>query len=253
MLSASSSAAVAAPAAPATPRRRRKEARPHELLDAALALFAEKGFAATRCEEVAARAGVSKGTLFLYFPTKEDLFKAVVRTNLSPLIAEGRDIADAFEGPTAELLRLLLSSWWERVGGTAAGSITKIVVAEVRNFPDLAQFYVDEVVDPAHRLLSQTLRRGLERGEFRPVPVHDAIHALVAPLLFLAMHKHSIGACPVRGAAALDEASVIATHIDLMLHGLAQQPRTAPGAAVISAPGRSQGQVPRRAGRRAVR
>src|SRR3954471_19692340 len=101
-------------------RERRKEARPGELLDAALALFVEKGFTATRSEEVAARAGVSKGTLYLYYPSKEELFKAVVRHNLSNLIAEGIELADSFEGSSSELLVLLMQTWWERVGDTPA-------------------------------------------------------------------------------------------------------------------------------------
>jgi AcrR family transcriptional regulator len=205
---------------PVPTRQRRKDARPQELLDAALQLFVEKGFAATRSEEVAARAGVSKGTLYLYFPSKEELFKAVVRTNLSSLIAEGQQIADAHEGSTSELLRRLMQTWWQRVGFTPAGGISKIIVAEVRNFPDLAQFYVDEVVLPANKLLAGTLQRGIDRGEFRPVPVADAVHALIAPSLFLAMHKHSIGACPVRGAMPMNADSVIDTQIDLMLRGL---------------------------------
>jgi AcrR family transcriptional regulator len=201
-------------------RQRRKEARPQELLDAALALFVEKGFAATRSEEVAARAGVSKGTLYLYFPSKEELFKAVVRSNLSALIAEGQTIADGFDGPTSDLLRLLLRTWWARIGLTPAGGITKVILAEVRNFPDLAQFWVDEVILPAQQLLAGTIRRGIDRGEFRAVPVHDAVHALVAPSLFLAMHKHSIGACPVQGVPLLHEGDVIDTQIDLVLKGL---------------------------------
>lgn len=207
---------------PPTPpaRQRRKDARPQELLDAALELFVEKGFAATRSEEVAARAGVSKGTLYLYFPSKQELFKAVVRTNLSSLIAEGQQLANCFEGTTAELLRLLMQIWWQRIGFTAAGGISKIIIGEVRNFPDLAQFYVDEVIVPAHQLLASTLQRGIDRGEFRPVPIGDAVHALVAPSMFLAMHKHSIGACPVKGALAMNEDSVIDTQIDLMLQGL---------------------------------
>jgi len=213
---------------PVPVRRRRKEARPQELLDAALELFAEKGFAATRSEEVAARAGVSKGTLYLYFPSKEELFKAVVRTNLATLIAEGQGIADSYQGSTSELLRLLLLKWWQRVGFTPAGSITKIIIAEVRNFPDLAQFYVDEIVLPAHRLLSQTLQRGIDRGEFRPVPVHEAVHALVAPSIFMAMYKHSIGACPVRGDVPLDESAIIDTQIDLMRRGLEVRAPAAP-------------------------
>jgi AcrR family transcriptional regulator len=229
---------------PSTPhtRQRRKDARPQELLDAALQLFVEKGFAATRSEEVAARAGVSKGTLYLYFPSKAELFKAVVRTNLSYLIAEGQQIANAYEGPTCELLRLLMQTWWQRVGFTAAGGISKIIIAEVRNFPDLAQFYVDEVVLPAHKLLAGTLQRGIDRGEFRPVPLADAVHALVAPSLFLAMHKHSIGACPVRNGVPMNANSVIDTQIDLMLMGL-QVRGGAP-----AAPSRSTGRPRRRPG-----
>ena len=75
------------------PRKRRKEARPSELLEAALELFVEKGFAATRLEDVASRAGVSKGTLYLYFENKDALFKAVVQEGIIPVIAENEAIA----------------------------------------------------------------------------------------------------------------------------------------------------------------
>src|SRR3990167_2771908 len=97
-------------------RKRRKDARPGELLDAALDLFVEKGFAATRAEEVAARAGVSKGTLFLYFPSKEELFKAVVRENISGRFLEWNDEFERFEGTAAEMLAYCMTVWWERVG-----------------------------------------------------------------------------------------------------------------------------------------
>jgi AcrR family transcriptional regulator len=211
---------------PSPVRRRRKQARPQELLNAALELFVEKGFSATRSDEVASRAGVSKGTLYLYFPSKEELFKAVVRTNISALIAEGQQIADQFEGPSAQLLRLLMQTWWQRVGDTHAGGIFKIIISEVRNFPELAQFYTDEVILPAHRLISGTLQRGIERGEFRAVPVDEATHTLIAPLLFQALHKHSIGACPVLGPD-MNPTMLIDTQMDLMLHGLERVPERA--------------------------
>lgn len=205
----------------ATPpaRQRRKQARPQELLNAALELFVEKGFSATRSEQVAARAGVSKGTLYLYFPSKEELFKAVVRSNISALIAEGQQLADHFEGSSAQLLRLLMHTWWQRVGDTRAGGIFKIVITEVRNFPELAQFYSDEVILPAHRLITGTLQRGIRRGEFRAVPLDETTHTLIAPLLFQALHKHSVGACRLPGAQP-SPARLIDTQIDLMLHGL---------------------------------
>ena len=206
-------------AAMATARQRRKEARPQELLDAALELFVEKGFAATRAEEVAARAGVSKGTLYLYYPSKEELFKAVVRQNLCALIAEGSQIAVAFEGSSSELLKLLMATWWERVGSTPASGIFKIMMAEVRNFPELAQFYIDEVILPSHELLGSTIERGIRRGEFREVPIDDAVHVLIAPMIFICLNKHSFGACPVRGPEISPD-SMIATQLDLMLRGL---------------------------------
>src|SRR5574337_1994854 len=212
---------------PAPPRQRRKAARPQELLQAALELFVEKGFAATRSEEVASRAGVSKGTLYRYFPSKAELFKAVVRHNLSALIAEGQHIADRFAGPCGELLRRLLHGWWARVGSGPAGGIFKIIVAEVRNFPEIAQFYLDEVAQPAERLIAGTLQRGIERGEFRPVPVAEATRALIAPMLFLSLHRHSIGALPAR---SVDPEAVIDAQVDLVLHGLTPIPRPRPPA-----------------------
>ena len=202
------------------PRQRRKESRPQELLDAALALFVEKGYTATRAEEVARRAGVSKGTLYLYYPSKEELFKAVVRHNLGSLIAEGKELAGQFEGSTSALLARLLLTWWQRIGDTPAAGIHKIMLAEVRNFPELRQFYTDEVIVPADRLLSSAVQRGIERGEFRPLPVHEVAHALMAPLIFMAVHRHSFGACPVHGGIELDASVMLQTHLDLVLRGL---------------------------------
>jgi AcrR family transcriptional regulator len=203
-----------------TTRQRRKEARPQELLDAALALFVEKGFAATRAEEVAQHAGVSKGTLYLYYPSKEELFKAVVRQNLSSLIAEGQEMAEHYEGSSSDLLSELLHTWWDRVSNTPAGGIHKIVLAEVRNFPELAQFYTDEVMVPADKLFTGCVQRGIDSGEFRPMPLHEVAHALMAPLIFMAVHRHSFGCCPVRGAVDVDPTLVLTTHLDLVLRGL---------------------------------
>ncbi len=201
-------------------RQRRKEARPQELLEAALAVFVEKGFAASRTEEVARQAGVSKGTLYLYYPSKEDLFKAVVRHNLSTLIAEGEEAADSFEGSSSDLLSFLLHTWWERVGSTPAAGIHKIVLSEVRNFPELAQFYTDEVIIPADRLFSRCVQRGIDRGEFRAMPLHEVAHALIAPIIFMAIHRHSFGCCPVQGGVDVDPTQMLDTHLDLILRGL---------------------------------
>src|SRR6478736_5982902 len=204
--------------ASAPPRQRRKEARPQELLDAALDLFVEKGFAATRSEEVAARAGVAKGTLYLYYPSKEELLKEVIRHNVVNQIAEGVEIVRAFQGSSSELLAYMMRLWWERVGETRASGILKLMMSEVRNFPEIAQFWVDEVTSPADRMIAEIVQRGIDAGEFRQVNVENAFHALVAPLLFLVMNKHSLGACVP--SAKLDPQAVIGAQVDLVLHGL---------------------------------
>ncbi|MEQ1807308.1 MAG: TetR/AcrR family transcriptional regulator [Burkholderiaceae bacterium] len=203
-------------------RQRRKEARPQELLDAALDLFVEKGFAATRSEEVAQRAGVSKGTLYLYYPSKEELLKEVIRHNMVHEIAKGLDTVAQFSGPSAELLTLIYQQWWEHIGETRASGIMKLMISEVRNFPEIAQFYADEVIQPTHELLTRLLERGIERGEFRHIDVAHVVHALVAPMLFLMLHKHSIGACGV--CHSIDPRAVIAAHLDLVLNGLQVAP-----------------------------
>ncbi len=205
--------------APPITRQRRKETRPQELLDAALELFVEKGFAATRSEEVAQRAGVSKGTLYLYYPSKEELFKAVVRQKISNLIKEGMELVTHYEGTASALLAELMQVWWARVGNTPAAGIHKVVIAEVRNFPELAQFYVDEVILPADLLFTSVVQRGIDNGEFRALPVHDVAHALIAPMIFMALHQHSFGACPVKGAEVNYE-DTLRTSLDLVLGGL---------------------------------
>ena len=212
--------------ASAARRERRKEARPGELLDAALELFVEKGFAATRSEEDAARAGVSKGTLFLYFPSKEELFKEVVRHNISGRFAEWNDEFDSFEGTTAEMVRYCMKVWWERIGATRASGITKLMISEARNFPDLAAFYQQEVIRPATELIRRILQRGIARGEFRPVDLDYAVFGIVAPMVFLIMMKHSLGVCQPQDYP-LDPERYVASQVDLLLEGLCVRPEAA--------------------------
>lgn len=209
-------------------RRRRKDARPQELLDAAMALFVEKGFAATRTDEVALRAGVSKGTLYLYFPSKEDLLKAVIAQQLSERIAEGAALAAVHDGDTAALLRGMLVDWWTQLYDSPAAGVFKLVITEVRNFPEIADYYQREVVARAHEVLGKVLRHGIDSGEFRPVPVDAAVHSLLFPLIMLCLHKHSLGAC-MHSAPDIDGHLFIRQHIDLVLDGLCQPPvRPAP-------------------------
>ena len=200
-------------------RERRKEARPGELLEAALDLFVEKGFAATRAEEVAARAGVSKGTLFLYFPSKEELFKAVVRENISGRFQEWNQEFQSFEGSSADMVRYCMKVWWERVGSTKASGITKLIISEARNFPELAAFYQQEVIRPGQDLIRRILKRGVDRGEFQVLDLDYALFSITAPMVFLIMMKHSLGAC-VPQDYPLDPQRYIASQVETLLHGL---------------------------------
>jgi TetR/AcrR family transcriptional regulator len=200
-------------------RERRKEARPGELLDAALDLFVEKGFAATRSEEVAARAGVSKGTLFLYFPSKEELFKAVINENLVGRFEQWNAQFEAFEGSTPDMLRFCMRVWWEGVGSTKVAGITKLMLSEGRNFPELAAFYREQFVEPAHELLRRILRRGIERGEFVTVDVDQAIYTVLAPMVFLMLWQHSV-CFPTDGPNVLDPEKYLQLQVETILNGL---------------------------------
>jgi TetR/AcrR family transcriptional regulator len=204
-------------------RGRRKQARPGELLDAALDLFVEKGFAATRAEEVAARAGVSKGTLFLYFPSKEELFKAVVRENMSGRFAEWKHEFDTFEGSTPDMVRYCMRVWWERIGATRASGITKLMISEARNFPELAAFYQQEVIRPANALIRNILQRGIDRGEFRPMDVDYSVFSIIAPMMYLIMMKHSLGAC-IPKEYPLDPQRYLEAQTENLLNGLCVRP-----------------------------
>ena len=179
----------------AAKRERRKQARPGELLGAALDLFVEKGYAATHVEEVARRAGVSKGTLFLYFSSKEELFKAVVRENISGRFAEWSEELKTFEGNSEELLRYCMSSWWERIGNTRASGIPKLMMSEAGNFPELVRFFQKEVVQPGNDLIQRILQRGVDLGELRAIDPVYGIYSILAPMVFLNMWKHGQGAC----------------------------------------------------------
>jgi AcrR family transcriptional regulator len=201
---------------------RRKDARPQELLDAALDLFVERGYAATRLEDVAKRAGVSKGTLYLYYENKEELFKAVVRTSIVPVLGEAEESVAGFDGPSADLLRHLILSWWQQVGATKASGIVKLVMAEAGNFPELACFYQEEVINRGTRTMATMLTRGIERGEFRAIDVNLMTQVLIAPMLMLITWKHSVGPCP---RAELDPQAFLDTFLDMALHGLLPAPK----------------------------
>ncbi|HEX8986869.1 MAG TPA: TetR/AcrR family transcriptional regulator [Rhodocyclaceae bacterium] len=198
--------------------KRRAEARPQELLDAALAVFVERGYAATRLDEVARRAGVAKATLYRYYENKLELFKAVVRNSL---VAGFDEIAQAQSGRplgARERIALLLTAFTERVAGSPLSGIPKLVIAEAGNFPEVARFYHDEVIARGRALVVDALKQGAASGEFRPVDADYAWRIVVAPLLLSIIWKHSFEACEPE---PLDYRRHLDAQLDVLFDGLA--------------------------------
>ncbi|MBU6438364.1 MAG: TetR/AcrR family transcriptional regulator [Betaproteobacteria bacterium] len=209
-------------------RERRKDARPSEILDAALDVFAEKGFAAAKLDDIAARAGISKGTLYLYFTSKEELLKGVVHENIVNMIEEGRVFIREYPGDTPSLLRDFVIEWWRRKGMTKVSAIPKLIMSEAGNFPEIAKFYYEEVICPADEMITSILRRGVERGEFAPVArLHETALSIMCAVLFVVNWKHSIGPCVPR--ESVDAEQFLNNHVSLLVDGL--RPRTSPRAA----------------------
>ena len=204
----------------AKPRwHRRKEARPAEIVAAALEVFVQRGFEATKLADVARRAGVTKGTVYLYFDSKEALFKAVVRETIVPVIAQGEALAQSFTGSARELLERLVREYWRLVGETALAGIPKLMMAEAATFPELTRFYYDEVVTRGHRLMAGVIARGIKNGEFRPVDVKVAAKLAMSPLIHAVVMRRAFASCMPEG---FNVQKYLDTHIDLYLHGISK-------------------------------
>lgn len=203
---------------------RRSDARPSELITAALRLFAERGFAATRLEDVAAAAGVSKATVYLYFENKERLFEAVVRAAVTPSLEQADALVDAFEGTTPNLLRTLVKVFEAALDGPFP-SIAKLVIAESGNFPDLARLWANVALRRGFALMQRVIRRGVERGEFRPVDPEVMAPLIMAPVVVLGLWKESFGK---HTDMQLDRAAMLAEHVETLLRGLAPSKKDRP-------------------------
>ena len=184
---------------------------------AALALFVEKGFSATRLEDVASRAGVSKGTLYLYFESKEALFKAVIQEGILPVVVENEAIAAKHTGSSFDLLEKLLDNWWGKIGLTDFAGIPKLMVAEARNFPEVARFYYENVICRGRALVGAALERGMATGEFRRMEVETTIDVVIAPILMLLIWRFSMACCQ-NGES--DSRLYLQIHMNILRQGL---------------------------------
>ena len=197
--------------------QRRSEDRPGEICAAALEVFAEKGFAAAKLDEIARRAGVSKGTLYLYFQDKADLFRAVIRDTVAPRVAAVRELADKVELPFAQIVPLFLANFAEMAKRLPVGAVAKIVIGESRNFPDLAKIWHDQVASGALSALEGLIKRAQNRGEVRPGDARLMAFSLMGPMLMGVLWKATLEPA---GGQPLDLAKLAAQHGETVLAGM---------------------------------
>ena len=201
--------------------QRRAEDRPREICAAALQVFAEKGFAAAKLDEIAKRAGVSKGTLYLYFEDKEQLFRAVVRDTVVPNVENLRAALIQTGLPFADLVRLFLGQFVEIANRVPIGAVAKMVISESRNFPELAKVWHDEVVSKGIGTLTALIEMGQAKGEVRDGDARLHAFTLMGPMLMGLLYRETLE--PV-GGAPLDFGALVRQHADTVLSGLLAEP-----------------------------
>ncbi len=194
---------------------RRKDERPAEILQAALTEFSLNGFAGTRLKDVAKRAGICKGTIYLYFPSKQDLFEAVVRDRIIPYLEQLENIGKRVDGTASEILRQQLQLIYQELVATDTRYIPKLMIGEGNRFPELAEFYFREVITRMHKLLRTVIERGVSSGEFRPEALQWKPQAILSAALSAAMWRAVFDQFD-----KLEMDAFLATHIDLLLNGL---------------------------------
>jgi len=196
----------------AEPRyQRRKEKRPQEITDAAFEVFSEFGYASARVDEVARRAGVSKGLMYLYFETKEDLFKAVIKSVVTRRVDALLTAIDESELSSEAFIRGPLLSFMQQVPGSPIAVVIRLLISEGQRHPDLVDYYWDNVVSKGLQAISHFIGRGVERGEFRETAVTDLPQLILAPMM-LSMIWRILFA-----KRSLDTDKLMATQIDMVL------------------------------------
>jgi AcrR family transcriptional regulator len=197
--------------------QRRADDRPREICAAALMVFAEKGFAAARLDEIARKAGVSKGTLYLYFKDKEDLFRAVVRDTVAPNIDTLRGMIEGVDLPFAQIVRMFLPRFAEITMRVPVGPVAKMVIGESRNFPELAKVWHDEIVSKAIAMMTNLIAKAQERGEVRVGDPRLHAFTLMGPMVLGVLWRETLQ--PV-GGTPIDLPALARQHAETVLAGL---------------------------------
>lgn len=194
---------------------RRPDARPDEILDAALAEFAAQGFDAARMDDVAKRAGLSKAGIYLYFPSKEALLTALIERELAPIAARVAALAAAGQADPVGAMRLIAATFAERFGDTRILQIPRLVISIANRFPEIAALYRARVADPAIAAFESLIRAGIAQGAFREMPPRAALRAFIGPLIFEALYT-----LVLKGEGVPSRDDFIAQHFDIFLNGL---------------------------------
>ena len=197
--------------------QRRSDDRPKEICEAALEVFADRGFAAANLDEIAKRAGVSKGTLYLYFKDKADLFRAVVRNAVSPNLDVIREAVESSDLPFATIFPMLLGRFAEMTARVPVGAVAKMVIGESRNFPELAKVWHDEVVAKGVAMISGLVERAQTRGELRPGDPRLHVFSLMGPMLMGVLWREILQPA---GGAPLDMEALAQQHARTVLAGM---------------------------------
>jgi AcrR family transcriptional regulator len=196
--------------------RRRAEARPEEILDAALAEFTERGFDAARMEDIGKRAGLSKAGVYLYFPSKMALLEALIEARVSPLAAQAQALAAAGKDDPMSALKLIAQVAAHRIADPNVFAVPRLVIGMSGRFPEIADYYRTHVVEKARGALETLLKAAMANGQIRTVDTAAVVRAFVGPLFFEAMWTHVL-----RGESALnDPQDMIERHFDILLNGL---------------------------------
>lgn len=201
--------------------RRRAEARPDEVLDAALTLFIEKGYAAARVEDIARHAGLSKGTVYLYFPSKEALLRGLVRRAIVPIADSALQTLHDFEGDPRIVIGMVMKMLAARLADPKVVAMPKLIFREVLGFPELAQVYRSEVLDRILPAIESVILRGVERGYLRQVDPALTIRSIIGPLMLHVAMAEIFGIMPA-GGLHMDQ--LVENHLTILFDGLSAPP-----------------------------
>lgn len=197
--------------------RRRAADRPDEVLDAAVQLFMERGFAAARVDDIAAAAGISKGAVYQYFPTKQAIFEALVRRAVGPLVDEAATAAGKHSDDPATVIANLVHTIAARLTDPTRAAVPLLVIAEAASFPELAEFYRREVIARAVKAFSTLFEEGVARGQLRPVHNAVAMRCVMGPIIANIIMGRVFGIGLPQGVS---NAEFVTQHLDIVMNGL---------------------------------